>query len=598
MFDAYTIKKVMPKLVIAAILIQLSWEITTFALDLTANIAWGLQGLLYSPFGGRDAFQFQDLVGATGDAFGFTSFAVAGALAASFAAISVGFVFMLALSAFLGILIAFIMLAVRELVLIVLIVLSPVAFVAWILPNTEKIWKLWWESFSKLLLVYPLILLIIAAGQIFAKITIESQGRGGVSDVFIIGIAVLGFFGPYYLIPKTFQVAGSAFANITGMVNDKSRGVFDRLKKGRQQSAAKTFDKFKTGERFNRSNVLARGVNRVGAGVGVGKKGNFGIGRKGEQARANLAQVTGARNAKENEQLQQLALNSDEGIAIMGLSGGTAAGGRQAADQLMQGWLRNNQQYQDAVANGDAEEQQRIEAEAAARRDRGFAAAQAVGFSRRNAESGMSHLMQNKARAVGSGDWDTIQEGIDRLHGNNAEAAANLAGTAQYHARQSGRFDLGNDTATGGVSRASLYQLANAHPNTIDGWGAEAVAAAQVGAISGNTDMINQAAVARLEMEQAIPNATGDTRDALLRQMDALDQVGVGGFLNNASGRIDPATGRQRQVQVRENFTAGATGWSAADRARGWRMQPRDETNRDYLSPSARTYQRPDENNI
>lgn len=37
----------------------------------------------------------------------------------------------------------------RSFIIIILLAVSPIAFVAWILPNTEKFWNLWWGQFSK-----------------------------------------------------------------------------------------------------------------------------------------------------------------------------------------------------------------------------------------------------------------------------------------------------------------------------------------------------------------------------------------------------------------------------------------------------------------
>ncbi len=239
MFDAYTVKKVLPRLVIAAILIQLSWEIFTLMIELVGQIAWGIEGLLYAPFGGRGALSLDNAINVTGGGALFNAAAIA---AAAGAGISLGLVgvLSLALSALIALVIGFFVLAVRQIVVIILLVIAPLALVAWILPNTEKFWKIWWESFSKLLLMYPLILLLIAGGRVAARVVAEIDLSGGWTEDqleggFVLLIVVIGYFGPFFLIPKTFQVAGSAFANITGMVNNRSKGVFDRLAKGRAE---------------------------------------------------------------------------------------------------------------------------------------------------------------------------------------------------------------------------------------------------------------------------------------------------------------------------------------------------------------------------
>lgn len=240
MFDAYTVKKVLPRLLIAVILIQLSWPLFTLMIVVVSNIAWGLEGLLYAPFGGRDALEIgMILEKATGTA-GLTLTGIFGGAAviggAAFAlGGSVG-ILLLAASTLLALVIAFFVLAIRQVLIVVLLVTAPLALVAWILPSTDKLWKIWWESFSKVLLMYPLILLIVAGGRIAAMIAATGTMNMG-NGMFQIGIILLAFFGPYFLIPKTAQVAGSAFANIAGIANNRSRGAFDRLRNARQNRA-------------------------------------------------------------------------------------------------------------------------------------------------------------------------------------------------------------------------------------------------------------------------------------------------------------------------------------------------------------------------
>lgn len=250
MFDAYNIKKVLPRLVVAVILIQLSWFIFTALIRLTAVVAYGLEGLMYAPFGGRDQIAFSEIL-SNSNVNGGSGLFLAAVGVAGFAALYLGVAFSLALTALIGLFVGFLTLLVRQVVLITLLVLSPLALVAWILPGTQKFWKLWWESFSKLLLMFPMIVVLVAGGRIVAYISAQVSGvdtnnlygSTQIGDIAFLAIITIGYFGPFFLIPKTFQLAGSAFGNITGMVNDRSRGVFDRLKKGRQQTSASAWER-------------------------------------------------------------------------------------------------------------------------------------------------------------------------------------------------------------------------------------------------------------------------------------------------------------------------------------------------------------------
>lgn len=258
MFDAYTVKKVVPRLVAAIILIQLSWFIFTNMLRITNDIAFGLEGLMFAPFGGKDALQLSSLISTlAGSGAGkglFTLMVIAGGATVGIAMTALG-VLSLAVTALMGAMIALFILALRRVILIALLIVSPIALVAWILPGTEKYWKIWWESFSKLLMMFPMIILIISAGRVLAFVTMGTPGGNGVVASTTQGISewilvIVCYFGPYFIIPKTFAMAGTALSSLAGMANDRSRGVFDRLKKGRQNMAQRGWEDKKSGNWF------------------------------------------------------------------------------------------------------------------------------------------------------------------------------------------------------------------------------------------------------------------------------------------------------------------------------------------------------------
>jgi hypothetical protein len=71
-------------------------------------------------------------------------------------------------------------------------------------------------------------------------------------------------------------------------------------------------------------------------------------------------------------------------------------------------------------------------------------------------------MAQNKSRAVKSGDYETIQRGINRLAGGNAAMANGLAYNFQYLSRSNGRNDLGGSWHQQDVQQAgdTLYNSA------------------------------------------------------------------------------------------------------------------------------------------
>lgn len=302
MFDSYTVKKMLPKAVLAVIGMQLSWYIFTALIEAVNLVAYSVEGLIYAPFGGANNLQLGDILGLTQGGNGFFVGALSAAtVGAGIAAVSLGGIGFLALSCVLAIFMAFILLMVRKIVIILLLIISPLALVAWILPGTEKYFKLWWESFSKLLLLYPMILGVVAAGRIFAWTAAQKTAGGGgiaaattISDVLII---IVGCFGPFFLIPKLFTLAGSAFANITGMVNNRNKGMFDRLRNARSNKQKENLEALRTGHRFksgNDTNALGKLNKRLQYGSHLNK-----AGFRPSKMRANLGTAVGASTAQE-----------------------------------------------------------------------------------------------------------------------------------------------------------------------------------------------------------------------------------------------------------------------------------------------------------
>lgn len=239
-FEAYTIRKMLPKLVAAVIIMQLSWVLIKFAIDLSNDIGVGIRDLMFAPFGGGDKLQLDHLVGTnlgthtTGqnDTFAFLTVIAAGTAAFI---VSVPTLALLGLYIVLGLLTAFIVLIFRKLLIILLVIAAPLAIIAWILPGTENYWKLWSRNFMKLLAMFPLIMALIAAGRIFAGITSGNIANGvismphlavvhlgplpvpylaSVSSFVDLAIIIIAYFGPYFLLPQTYKWGGEALGAI------------------------------------------------------------------------------------------------------------------------------------------------------------------------------------------------------------------------------------------------------------------------------------------------------------------------------------------------------------------------------------------------
>jgi len=236
--SAYTVKKVLPRLIIAAIAIQLSWEIMNILIYLVNAIGAGVYSLLVSPFssivhknGATGTFSLNEVLAAGGSTEvngGIFAF-ILGAGAATAAA--GGFIGMVigAIGVIIACFIVYFTLIIRYILILVLLMLSPVALVMWVLPGTQSIWKNWWSNFSKLLFMYPLIMVLFAAGTIGAYV-ITSSGVGLAQFA-----AIIAYFGPLFLIPATFKYAGSAMAAAGGGISK----LGDRAKNSKRMTRGK-----------------------------------------------------------------------------------------------------------------------------------------------------------------------------------------------------------------------------------------------------------------------------------------------------------------------------------------------------------------------
>ncbi|HSE61935.1 MAG TPA: hypothetical protein VLA88_06645 [Candidatus Saccharimonadales bacterium] len=171
----YGIKRLLPRLILIGIGTNISFFICAFMVDVFNVLGVGVASLM--------------VVGVTGGTLTFNPGSVdlfallaipalvtpfAPLIAASAAAIIFGvFIFL-----FIGLIILFmaaIVILLRQILIIFLVLASPIAFVAGLLPNTQRYLNLWGVAFMRLLAMYPLIMGLFAAGKI-ASVVLQRVG--------------------------------------------------------------------------------------------------------------------------------------------------------------------------------------------------------------------------------------------------------------------------------------------------------------------------------------------------------------------------------------------------------------------------------------
>ena len=79
--------------------------------------------------------------------------------------------------AVLGLLTAFITLILRKAIILALVLVSPVAFALYCLPNTEKYFKKWWDFLVQTLIVYPIVVVIFAVSDILSVTVMNANSK-------------------------------------------------------------------------------------------------------------------------------------------------------------------------------------------------------------------------------------------------------------------------------------------------------------------------------------------------------------------------------------------------------------------------------------
>lgn len=285
----YGIKKMLPKLIVTAVLINLSYIICAVLVDLSNVLGVGLRGLLESGLG------IQAAQGA-GAGAAVSGFLVAGSITLTSIIIAVcinpGLVVTLLLflgSAAIAVLFLWLVLVVREVVVILGIVLSPVAFACSALPNTESLFKKWMKIMQAMLLLYPLCSLVVGGGQ-FAGRILASVGQSNAELGWTFNLAAMvAQVVPFFFIPsllkgtlaglgtlgaKLAQGQRALNANTMGRIRNSDRYKDFQMRSRAGMKADGTLSK--RGELMNRGPFKAfnRGTNAARASY-LGRKGQL-----------------------------------------------------------------------------------------------------------------------------------------------------------------------------------------------------------------------------------------------------------------------------------------------------------------------------------
>lgn len=276
----YSVQKLLPRLIIFTILVNISFYLCAMAVDISNILGANLKGM----FEGMGDATLAEANQGEGEAAGGWSglvtssmtgdLLIIGSATASIAAIALGalsVVLPLLLLALIVLIVIWLILIIRQALVILLCVIAPVAIACALLPNTQKLFNKWKNAFIAMLIVYPAVSLIFGASYVASNILMTQDGA--TMKIAAMACRVIPMAAVPFVIAGSFKSVGAAGAMLSG----KAQGALK--KQGRKVNAARK-------EGFDRS-IGKRGTlkassnlaNKAQKGINTITKGRFDGGR-------------------------------------------------------------------------------------------------------------------------------------------------------------------------------------------------------------------------------------------------------------------------------------------------------------------------------
>ena len=255
----YGIKKILPRLIIGALLVNLSFYICQLAVDLSNILGFSLKGVLE---GAASGVGTQSAEVGTFNTLIIGGLALAGVGLFIFLAVSIPTIMALLLA----LLVVLVILIVRQAAVILLIAISPLAFAAWLLPNTENLFKKWVSMFRGLLIVFPVISLLYGAGKLAGAVLVavgtnDPNNPKETMQVAALAASILPLGATPFVLKSSLNSLGNIGAKIGRMgANAHSRfaGNIKGAAKGRVDNSVIGDTKRKYSDFMNRKRASRR----------------------------------------------------------------------------------------------------------------------------------------------------------------------------------------------------------------------------------------------------------------------------------------------------------------------------------------------------
>lgn len=365
----YSIKRLIPRLIIAAIAVNISYFLCVLFIDISNILGDSILFILNDqianrvgtsvmPIGGNGgAFQDGTLTIITSSVLQKTG--VAWVLLAPVAAVTISIATICAAM--------LILLIMRKTLVAMLILVSPLLFVAYLLPNLERLFSAGIRLFIQMLMLYPIIALLLGAGQIVSATIVRvgsndanyrvandfyfsmNGGSGSaITDTTAAAAAVVPLLGVWFLFKNMSSIMSMAGSRLSAAVRSR-RGEDDKEARvtGKATAGARNMKQMFGSDMPNRRQAFSRSRRRrsLGGSSLFGEEGEAisqriprGVGPS-MQGVLSAAEIERQRQseeeaAKRREELEAARLRGDaEGLNLESLEAEAMAMAKQEGEQ-------------------------------------------------------------------------------------------------------------------------------------------------------------------------------------------------------------------------------------------------------------------------
>ncbi len=318
----YGVKSMLPRLIFYAILVNLSFYLCLAGIDFATILAKFIEDAFsQAPAGAPNTIGTETVVWVV---------AIIGVAAGAIVAVTDTAAVIPALIGLLGIAIGiiflFVILAVRQALIILLVAISPLAIMCNVLPGTRSLFNKWMDAFKGALLAYPIVTGLVYGGAYASALYGTSHGTGiaGILHA-MMGAAIA--IAPVFAAPNAMKASLGA---VNGMIG-KAQGMLTGGLKGAagrglsHSAIARRADRQKQ-ERDNNAAFKAQERQH-----GIDQKTMADIGKKMEKGTATAKDINRLRLATQRENARDAGNSQAFDAAVRNMS----------TDE-MQDWIRNN----------------------------------------------------------------------------------------------------------------------------------------------------------------------------------------------------------------------------------------------------------------